>query len=86
MVQKNLQTALKESETDNYLGAESGQGSDKGCSHPTDERAPWDDEGEKDLIPHPGLWEQGFETMLRSALPSEIIWRGYVAERLSYGR
>ena len=52
---KNLKEALKGSESKNYSGAESEQGSDEEGSHPARNRAPSDDERNEELIPKQGL-------------------------------
>ena len=46
-VWKNLQVMLEDSESENYSGAESEQGSDEEGTHPTEERPPSDDEREE---------------------------------------
>ena len=64
---KNLQSALEDSEAEDYSG-ESEQGSNEEDGHPTDEKLPCNDEREEELIPNPELQGLSFEAMLRSVL------------------
>ena len=81
---KNLQNTLEDSRWNRELsGADSEQSSDDEDSYLADyEPSSDDDRNDEIVVPNPGVWGLGFETVLRFL--QEKNWRQHAIDRLKY--